>query len=49
MSDQNPSEESTKVDNLTTNLDNASIGEEEADNSKQNHCKNSSYIIKKTK
>lgn len=39
MSDQNPSEESAKVDNLTANLENASIGEEEADNSKHNHCK----------
>ena len=40
MSDQNPADESaTKVENLTTNLENTSIGEEEADSSKHQHSK----------
>lgn len=41
MSDQNPADESagTKVENLTTNLENTSIGEEEADSSKNQQSK----------
>lgn len=43
MSDQNPADDSattaTKVENLTTNLENTSLGEEEVDSSKHQHSK----------